>query len=173
VSRIIFSFQSNEGGRMVTSVVVWILLELNEKSLFASCFFVVRSLSMMCYIWAFLLVQLDLPAWEGLVSLLRNQVPQISLPFTNFIFAWGFSRSSRDQFWLQLPVFDFGLSTFTGLHLSFQHQVLTNPNYFSFAASSSASWILHQSFSCHRPGPDFAARFLQLIFFGPLTDPVS
>jgi hypothetical protein len=32
---------------------------------------------------------------------------------------------------------------------------------------------LRQSFSCRRPGPDFTARFLQLVFFGPPADPTS
>jgi hypothetical protein len=90
----------------------------------------------MCHAWAFLLGQLDLPSWKGLVSLLRNQVLQISLPFTDFIFVWGFSRSSHDQFRLQLEVFDFGFSTFADLPLSAQHQALANPNPFSVATGS-------------------------------------
>jgi hypothetical protein len=43
-------------------------------------------------------------------------------------------------------VFNFGLSTFADLHLSVQHQALGNPNYFSFAASSSACWIFASVF---------------------------
>jgi hypothetical protein len=45
VLRTNFSFQSNEGGRSTTSVVVWILFDLNEKKSVFHNIFMLCSLS--------------------------------------------------------------------------------------------------------------------------------